>query len=139
MLVKDTTIRVRYAETDQMGVVYHTNYIIWFEIGRTEWFRQINQDYRALEEQDIILPVIEVNCKYKKSALYDDQIIVRTYLKEVKGIRLIFHYEILRMEGEELLAEGETIHAFVEKDKKTPIPLKKRFPKLWEVLYKTTK
>jgi acyl-CoA thioester hydrolase len=137
MLVKDATIRVRYAETDQMGVVYHTNYIVWFEIGRTEWFRQINQDYKALEDQNIILPVIEVNCKYKKPALYDDNIIVRTYLKEIKGIRLIFHYEILRMEDEELLAEGETTHAFVDKDK-NPVRLKKKFPELWHILNKFT-
>lgn len=138
MLIKDATIRVRYAETDQMGVVYHTNYIVWFEIGRTEWFRQINQDYRALEDQNIILPVIEVNCRYKKPALYDDNIIVRTYLKEIKGIRLTFHYEILRKEDEELLAEGETIHAFVDKEK-NPIRLKKKFPELWEILSKSTK
>lgn len=138
MLEKDAAIRVRYAETDQMGIVYHTNYIIWFEIGRTEWFRQISQDYKAIEKQNIILPVIEVNCKYKKPALYDDEIIVRTYLKEIKGVRLVFHYKILRMKEEELLAEGETMHAFVDQNKK-PIKLKREFPKLWETLNNSIK
>ncbi len=133
MKISDTIIRVRYAETDQMGIVYHTNYIIWFEIGRTDWFRQIGQDYKTLEEKNILLPVIGVNCKYKKSALYDDPVIIRTYLKELKGVRLTFHYEILRKEDEELLAEGETQHAFVDKNQK-PIPLKKRFPEIWKIL-----
>lgn len=130
---EDVILRVRYAETDQMGVVYHTNYIIWFEIGRTEWFRQLGEDYKTLEDQNILLPVIEAHCKYKKPALYDDEIMVRTNLKQIKGIRLVFHYKIFRMKDKELLAEGETIHAFINQDKK-PIRLKKTFPKLWEKL-----
>lgn len=133
MLSKDSEIRVRYSETDQMGIVYHANYIIWFEVGRTDWFRLLHNNYRAMEEQGIILPVIEVQCQYKKSALYDDEIIIRTYLKELKGVRLTFHYEVIRKKDKELLAEGETVHAFVDRDKK-PIRLKKEFPSLWEEL-----
>lgn len=136
MRVYETTIRVRYAETDQMGIVYHSNYIIWFEIGRTDWFRQIGQDYKSLEEKNILLPVIGVNCQYRKSALYDDLVIIRTYLKELKGVRLTFHYEILRKEGRELLAEGESQHAFVDKDQR-PVRLKKEFPELWDILQNT--
>jgi len=137
-LVNHTTIRVRYAETDQMGVVYHTNYIIWFEIGRTEWFRGLNQDYKDLEDQNIILPVIDVHCRYIKSALYDDLITIRTQLKDLRGVRLTFHYEILREDTQELLAEGETTHAFVDKDRK-PIRVKQYYPELWKQLEKKIK
>lgn len=133
MKIVDTVIRVRYAETDQMGIVYHSNYIIWFEIGRTDWFRKIGQDYKSLEEKNILLPVIGVNCQYKKSALYDDLVIIRTYLKELKGVRLTFHYEVLREKDRELLAEGESQHAFVNRNQK-PIALKKKFPEIWEML-----
>src|SRR5690554_3700378 len=103
MLVKDTIIRVRYAETDQMGIVYHANYFVWFEVGRTEWFREFDLDYKGLEKQGIILPVLDVNCQYRKSALYDDELIIRTYLQELKGVRLTFHYKVLRKKDEELL------------------------------------
>ncbi|MCR1899164.1 acyl-CoA thioesterase [Irregularibacter muris] len=134
MLMQDTTVQVRYAETDQMGIVYHANYFIWFEVGRTEWFRRLNQNYKSLEEQGVILPVIDVQCQYKKPALYDDKLIIRTHLHELKGVRLIFHYEIIREKDEELLARGKTVHAFVDKDKK-PVRLKKEFPQLWDVLH----
>lgn len=132
-MINETVIRTRYAETDQMGIIYHANYFVWFEIGRTEFFRQLNMDYRELEEEDILLPVIDVRCKYIQSAKYDDEIIIKTKLTNLKGIRLIFSYEIIRMNDNVLLAEGYTKHAFVTKELK-PVNFKKKLPNVWEAL-----
>jgi acyl-CoA thioester hydrolase len=112
-----TTIRVRYAETDQMGVVYHANYFVWCEIGRVEFFRQLGHDYKHLEiEDDCHLPVVEANCRYRSPARYDDEIIIETRVTAQRGFVLKFGYRLLRVapEGEQLLAEEETTHVFVD-------------------------
>jgi acyl-CoA thioester hydrolase len=106
-----TTFRVRYAETDQMGVVYYANYFIWFEVGRTDFCRQRGFAYRDMEEQDgLYIIVAEARCRYKAPAHYDDEVEVRTYLKDVRKRVLVFGYEIYRVASDELLAEGETVH-----------------------------
>lgn len=132
-MTSETIIRARYAETDQMGIIYHSNYFIWFEIGRTEFFRQLSMDYKELEEKDILLPVIDVGCKYVQSAKYDDEVIIRTKLSTLKGVRVTFEYEVIRKEDKELLAKGYTIHAFVTKELK-PANLRKKLPEVWEAL-----
>lgn len=132
-MTNETVIRVRYAETDQMGVVYHANYFSWFEVGRTEFFRAFDMDYRALEENDVLLPVIDVGCKYIISAKYDDEVIIKTRIKDLKGVKLHFVYELYRKSDSTLLAEGYTIHAFVSKQLK-PINFKKKFSSVWEKL-----
>ena len=132
-MVNETIIRVRYAETDQMGIVYHANYFTWFEIGRTEFFRAFEMDYKTLEENDVLLPVIDVGCKYIFSAKYDDEIIIKTRVTSIKGIKLKFNYEIYRKSDNVLLAEGYTLHAFVTKQLK-PVNFKKKFRSLWEKL-----
>jgi len=133
-LINETTIRVRYAETDQMGIVYHANYFSWFEVGRTEFFRALGMNYKALEEKEILLPVIDVGCKYIISAKYDDEVIIKTKLKKLKGVKIQFDYEIYRKVDNSLLAEGYTIHAFVSKDLK-PVNFKKKCNSIWEKLY----
>lgn len=113
----DTTLRVRYAETDQMGVVYYANFLVWFEIGRTDFCRQHGFAYRDMEEQDgLYIMVAESRCRYKAPARYDDDIQVRTCLKEVRRRVLIFAYEIYRQVTDELLAEGETVHVITDRD-----------------------
>ena len=133
MYTNDAEIRVRYQETDQMGVVYYGNYFTWFEVGRNEFFRSLGRDCATLEEEGVFLPVIETCCRYKESARYDDEIIVRTKIQELTGAKIEFHYQILRKKDNRLLAEGKTVHGFVNRDLK-PIRLKKLHPDLWEQL-----
>ncbi len=112
--VFEAPVRVRYAETDQMGVVYHSNYIIWFEVGRVEMMRQLGLVYRDLEKHDDIhIAVADVHCRFKAPALYDDLLTIRTRLVNVRGSVLHFGYEIVRPEDGKLLAEGESVHIAV--------------------------
>ncbi|WP_425448394.1 acyl-CoA thioesterase [Dethiothermospora halolimnae] len=134
-MVHDTIIRARYAETDQMGIIYHANYFTWFEIGRTEFFRNLGMDYKDLEYRNVLLPVIDVGCKYITSAKYDDEIIIRTKLSKLKGVKLKYEYEIIRKEDNKLLAEGYTLHAFVDKDLK-PVNFRKKYKDVWDLLSK---
>lgn len=136
MHVWDAEVRVRYGETDKMGIVYYSNYFDWFEIGRTEFFRSLGMSYRRLEEKNLMLPVIDAQCKYFSSALYDDIVIIRTRLEFVKGSRIKFLYDIIRKEDNKLLAQGYTEHPFTNLEKK-PINLKKVMPDVYEILAKS--
>ena len=107
----ETRLRVRYAETDQMGVVYHANYLIWFEVGRVELLREIGFDYKRMEEeQDAGVVVVEARVRYKCAARYDDEIIVKTRVANLRRSVLQFAYELVRASDGKLLAEGETTH-----------------------------
>jgi len=107
----ETKLRVRYAETDQMGVVYHSNHLIWFEVGRGELMRQMGFSYRKMEREDgLYIAVAEVKCRYRAPVLYDEEVVVRTWLKAARSSVVAFGYELLRGETGELLAEGETVH-----------------------------
>ena len=113
-----TTLRVRYAETDQMGDVYYANYFVWCEIGRVEFFRQLGHDYKSMEvEDDCHLPVVDATCRYRSPARYDDEIAIETRVTTLRGAVIKFGYRILRVEpdGERLLAEAETVHVSVDK------------------------
>jgi acyl-CoA thioester hydrolase len=124
-VICESRLRVRYAETDQMGVVHHANHLIWFEVGRVELLRQLGFSYRDMEEQDqCFIAVVDARCRYKAPARYDDEIIVRTQLKGVRESVIHFGYELLRDDGT-LLAEGETTHIVTNGDMKmTPLPEK---------------
>ena len=124
--VCETRVRVRYAETDQMGVVYHSNHFIWFEIGRVELLRQLGFSYRDMEQHDrCFIAVADARCRYKAPALYDDEIIVRTNLKHVRESVVQFGYELVRLSDGSLLAEGETTHIVTNAQmKKTTLPEK---------------
>lgn len=100
--------RVRYAETDQMGVVYHTNYLIWCEMGRTELMRQLGATYAELERQGVYLVVSRAQIRFRNSARYDDPVRVRTRVTRVRSRGVTFHYTVERSEGESVLAEAET-------------------------------
>jgi acyl-CoA thioester hydrolase len=110
-IMNETRLRVRYAETDQMGVVYHANHFIWFEIGRVEFMRQLGFSYRDMEKQhERCVAVVEAKCRYRAPARYDDEIVVRTRLLNVKESVIHFGYELRRAQDDALLAEGETTH-----------------------------
>jgi acyl-CoA thioester hydrolase len=111
MILSRSQINVRYAETDMMGVVYHGNYLAWFEVGRTQLLRECGLVYRDLEAQGYRLPVIEVGAKYFRPALYDDTITIVTTLPEKPLLRIRLNYEVRR--GEELLVTGFTVHGFI--------------------------
>lgn len=113
--VTTSAVRVRYAETDKMGVVYHSNYLIWFEIGRTDWLRHTGWTYRAMEEDGLQLPVIEAHCEYRQAARYDDDVEIRTTARKLSPVRLQFDYEAVRQADGALLATGHTIHATIDR------------------------
>jgi acyl-CoA thioester hydrolase len=117
--VNETRLRVRYAETDQMGVVYHSNHFIWFEVGRVELLRQLGFSYREMESQDnCFIAVAEAKCRYRAPARYDEEILVRSELLNVRESVIHFGYELRRAEDGTLLAEGETTHIVTNADMK---------------------
>lgn len=120
------TVRVRYAETDQMGVVYHSNYFIWFEMGRVECLRQLGFDYKQMEiDDDCHLPVVEVTCRYKAPAHYDEILTIETRIVALRSGVIRFAYRLLRGEERQLLAEAQTTHVVVDgKMKKRVLPEK---------------
>jgi len=123
-VASESRLRVRYAETDQMGVVYHSNHFIWFEVGRVDLLRQLGFSYREMEHEcKCHLAVVDARCRYRAPATYDDEIIVRTYIKKVRGSLVHFGYELLRLDDGELIAEGETTHILIDTNKKiAPFP-----------------
>jgi acyl-CoA thioester hydrolase len=125
-IVGETRVRVRYAETDQMGVVYHANYFVWFEIGRVELLRQRGLNYKQMEAEDGCgIAVVEATARYKAPARYDDELIVETRVVAARGPIVRFGYRILRVEDGLLLCEGETVHVVVGRDmKRTRMPKK---------------
>lgn len=122
--IGEAKLRVRYAETDKMGVVYHSNFIVWFEVGRVELLRQLGYRYRDLEtEHDCHIAVVDVRCRYKSPAFYDDELLIRTRLKNIRGSLMHFSYEVVRTTDQQLLAEGETTHIVVNaRFEKTTLP-----------------
>jgi acyl-CoA thioester hydrolase len=115
----ETQINVRYAETDQMGIVHHANYLVWFELGRTEFCKTRGFSYAEMEKDDDALMVVaEVYCRYKSPAFYDDKITIRSKVAEVRSRTVRFLYEIYRESDDSILVEGETMHIFTDKNKK---------------------
>jgi acyl-CoA thioester hydrolase len=111
--VVETPLRVRYSETDRMGIVYHANYIVWFEIGRTDYCREAGMPYRAMEDSGLLILVTAVDCKYRRPARYDDAVRVRSRLTELGSRGLAFGYAIADEENR-ILAEGATRHVFAD-------------------------
>lgn len=125
------TLRVRYAETDQMGFAHHANHLIWFEAARTEFLRTTACSYADFERAGIFIPVLEASCRYLGPAFYDDVLEVECRAGELTPARLELRYQIRR--GEVRLAEGRTVHAFMGTDRR-PVNLRKRAPELWAIL-----
>ena len=124
-----SVVRVRYAETDKMGVVYYAHYLVWFEIGRTNWLRETGWTYRAMEDEGFGLPVIEVRCEYKAGARYDDDLEIQTRARLVSAVRLAFDYTVVRRADGQLIATGSTVHATVDRSGR-PVRLPARVKEL---------
>lgn len=112
-LIRHSSVRVRYAETDRMGVVYYANYLVWFEVGRTEWLRETGWSYREMEGTGISLPVIEAHCEYRQAVRYDDRVDIRTRATLLSPVRVRFDYEIVLGENA-VAAAGHTVHAALD-------------------------
>jgi acyl-CoA thioester hydrolase len=111
-----STVRVRYAETDKMGVVYYANYFVWFEVGRADLLRSLGWSYREMEHAGVSLPVIEAHCEYHRSTRYDDELEVRTEGRMLTPVRMEFTYAIVRIGDAVLAATGRTVHATLDRD-----------------------
>jgi acyl-CoA thioester hydrolase len=111
---RTTRLRVRYADTDQMGVVYYANYLVWFEVGRTEWLRHTGWSYREMEEHGVALPVIEAHCEYRQPLRYDDEVEIATRAVLVTPVRIRFDYDVTRAADGTPSASGHTIHAAID-------------------------
>ena len=120
MIFHSTSFRIRYGETDQMGVVYHGNYAQFFEIGRIDWLRSFGISYKNMEENNVMLPVISLQCNFKKSAEFDDEITVKTILKKIPTVKIEFDYEITNQKNE-LLTTGNTVLAFINMETNKPM------------------
>ena len=125
-----STVRVRYAETDQMGVVYYANYLVWFEVGRTDWLRETGWSYREMEVDGLALPVIQAHCDYRQSAKYDDEIDVRTRASKASAVRIQFDYEVVRRTDNVVIATGYTVHATIDRQGR-PVRLPERVKDLF--------
>mgnify|MGYP000939924204 CR=1 FL=1 len=129
----ETRFPVRYAETDQMGVVHHSNYAVWFEAGRTDFLKKAGISNTDVEAKGILLPLYEMNCQFKSPAKYEDEIMVVTSLKKISRVRLCFSYQVLNTVHHKLLATGETMHAWTDKALK-PVNADKIIPDVYAVL-----
>jgi acyl-CoA thioester hydrolase len=126
-------IRVRYQETDQMGVVYHANYLVWFEVGRSTFIREQGYSYQQFEQMGLLLPVVEAHAVYRAPARYDEEITVVTRIAELGSSKIVFEYEVIREADGRLLATGYTKHVWVNKEMKR-VNIAQQMPELYEKL-----
>lgn len=128
-----TTIEVRYQETDQMGVVYHANYLVWFEIGRTKLIEELGFHYADMEKHNVVSPVIDAHISYKNAIRYGESVIIETWLEKYDGIRSVYGYNVIGENGK-VAVTGTTEHVIVKKDTFRPLSLRKAFPD-WHAAY----
>jgi len=133
MMITTSEAKVRYAETDQMGVVYHANYFVWFEIGRTEFIEDLGFRYHEMEESGVLSPLVDADIQFKKPLRYGQTATVKTWLKEYDGLKVTYGYEILTPEGETAVT-GSTKHVLVKKETFKPVSVRKAFPD-WHEAY----
>lgn len=138
MIISETNLVARYAETDQMGIVHHSNYPIWFEIGRTDFIKKLGFNYSKIEKEGILLPLTGLKCSFKSPARYEDELIVRTRVIKMSCVRLTFYYEVLKKDDMSLVVSGETFHAWTDKNLK-PLNISKKMPKLYAILNESLK
>ncbi len=129
----ETKIITRYSETDQMGIIHHSNYAVWFEAGRTDFFKKLGISYREIESRGVLLPLYEMNCKFKSPARYEDEILIKTSLKVLTKVRIIFSYEVINHSDGKILSMGETMHAWTNKALK-PVNAETTIPDVYSLL-----
>ena len=133
MELKPYLRHVNYYETDQMAIVHHSNYICWFEEARLDFMNQIGINYRTFEKTGLIIPVVDVSCKYLISAKYDDMLSIRAILTQFTGVRMAFRYEVRFRDTGELAATGTSTHCFLD-EHRNPVSIKRRDPALYEIM-----
>lgn len=134
MYKSTTKLKVRYAETDQMGIVHHSNYYIYFETAREDFIIGSGISYKDIEDMGIMMPLIETQCKYIQGAKYADNLIIETSLDELTPIKVVLQYRVIRNDDDKLIAEGKTTQAFVSKENFKILNVKKKNPDLWSKL-----
>ncbi|MCA1053838.1 acyl-CoA thioesterase [Rossellomorea aquimaris] len=137
MHISENTVQVRYAETDQMGVVYHANYLIWMELGRTQLIEDLGFNYAEVEKDGILSPVVDLNISYKTPVRYGEKALVKTWVEDYDGIRITYGYEIYNGENQ-LAITGQSKHVCVKKDSFRPISIRRMFPE-WHEAYENAK
>lgn len=131
MFKSTTNIKVRYAETDKMGIVYHSNYYIYFEVAREDFIKAVGIEYKDMEDMGIMMPLVETRCKYHEGAKYADELIIETSLKELSPIKVVLKYNVIRKYDNKILAEGETTQAFVDMNTFKIVNLRKKYANIW--------
>jgi acyl-CoA thioester hydrolase len=129
-----TKLTVRYAETDQMGIVHHSNYYVYFEAAREDFISSAGISYKNVEDKGIMMPLIETQCKYYEGAKYADALLIETSLEELSPIKVGLQYDVIREADGKLLAKGRTVQTFVDKENFKIVNIKKKYPEIWEVL-----
>lgn len=127
--------KAQYYETDQMGIVHHSNYIRWFEEARTDYMRSMGYPYKRMEEEKIICPVLEIHCKYRLMVHFEDEVRIEAKISAFNGVKLCMEYEIYDHATDELKTTGSSIHCFLD-DKGKPVSLKRSYPAIYEVFLK---
>jgi acyl-CoA thioester hydrolase len=133
-MVSETKLVVRYAETDRMGIVHHSNYPVWFEAGRTDFIKKAGMPYSKIEESGFMLPLIELRSYYKGYSSYEDEITVKTRIKELSFTRVVFSYEVYKNNRTEPITTGETMHVWTTNTLK-PVNIKKHSPEIFQLLH----
>jgi acyl-CoA thioester hydrolase len=131
MFSAETRIKVRYVETDKMGIVHHSNYFAWFEIGRGDLITAAGITYGYMEDRGLMMPVVEAECKYINGARYGDDLLVNTDISDLTGAKVIFSYTVSRIENNLIIARARTKHAFVNSEFQV-INIQKKYPDIWE-------
>ncbi|MEL3972210.1 thioesterase family protein [Rossellomorea oryzaecorticis] len=137
MHISENTVQVRYAETDQMGVVYHANYLVWMELGRTKLIEDLGFNYADIEKDGILSPVVDLNISYKTPVRYGEKALVKTWVEDYDGIRITYGYEIYN-EEHQLAISGQSKHVCVKKESFRPISIRRMFPD-WHEAYEKAK
>lgn len=133
MYTSITKIKVRYAETDKMGIAYHSNYYIWFEVARGDFVKKIDITYNQMEQSGILMPLVETYCKYLRPSRYDDELIVKTSIEELTPVKIVLDYRVMNEATGKLIAKGKTTQTFINRDFRI-LNLEKKYTQLWNKL-----
>lgn len=136
MYKSTTKLKVRYAETDQMKVVHHSNYYVYFETAREDFIMGSGISYKDIEDIGIMMPLIETQCKYIEGAKYADELIIETTLEEISPIKIVLQYKVIREKDNKIISKGRTVQAFVNKENFKVLNIKRKNPELWDKIEK---